>query len=441
MSQGAEGQHLLARLPWGILATTAAICGLGVMNLSSAAQATRPDLYLLQLGYIMAAGLFGFIVARTRLYVLEAAAYPLYAVVVGLLVLVLVAGTTVKGAQRWLDLGVFMLQPSEIGKVAIILVTARYFSRYRVEGGFTLRGLIMPLNLSRPIGALGVLLLRWSKQASAAEEALLAGEVLEKAPDPTWAKALLLVAVVVWIGLGVFVLVRKGLHHRRLLAPIDVVLLPWALIVIEPDLGTSLIVLAIAGSQILFCGVRRTSLLIAAVAVGATAIFGWNFILKDYQKRRVETFLDPEADLQGAGYHAAQSMIAIGSGQLTGKGYGEGTQTQLSFLPENHTDFVFSVLAEEWGLVGAGTLILLFLMLILLILRDARQHTDRFAVLVNVGSAAMIFWHVLINIGMVTALMPVVGMTLPLVSYGGSSLVTQMACVAFAVNTRIWGRS
>jgi cell division protein FtsW (lipid II flippase) len=441
VSQGTEGQHVLARLPWGIIATTAVICGIGVMNLSSAAQATRPDLYLLQLGYMMAATVFGAIVARTRMYVLEAGAYPLYVVVNTLLILVLVAGTTVKGAQRWLDLGVIMLQPSEIAKIAIILATARYFSRYRVEGGFTLRGLIRPLNLSRPLGVGAFLLLRWHKQARSVEEALVSGELLEKAPDPTWLKVTLFVVVIGWIAIGVLVLLKKGMHHRRLLAPLDVVLLPWGLIVVEPDLGTSLIVLAIAGTQILFCGMRRSSLLIAAVGVTVTAVFGWNFLLKDYQKKRVETFLDPEADLQGAGYHAAQSMIAIGSGQLTGKGYGEGTQTQLSFLPENHTDFVFSVLAEEWGLVGASTLILLFLLLVLLLLRDARAHTDRFAVLVNVGSAAMIFWHVLINIGMVTALMPVVGMTLPLVSYGGSSLVTQVACIAFAVNTRIWGRS
>ena len=134
-------------------------------------------------------------------------------------------------------------------------------------------------------------------------------------------------------------------------------------------------------------------------------------------------------------------MIAIGSGQLTGQGFGQGTQTQLSFLPENHTDFAFSVLAEEWGFVGGVTVILLFLLLVLLILRDARHFSDRFSVLVNVGVAAMLFWHAMVNIGMVTGLMPVVGKTLPFVSYGGSSLLTTMVCVGFTLSTRIWRRT
>lgn len=437
---------LLARIPWGMLLTSLCIAAIGVMNLASAANATRPNIYLKQLVYFGGAYLFVLVLGRTRVYVLEAIAYPLYAFVNVLLVIVLVAGTTVKGAERWIDLGFIMLQPSEIGKIAIILVTARYFSRYRVEGGYTLRKLLMPLNVSRPLGVFALLVMRWRSQAEEAAEileeaAFVEGPLPESLGDPLWMKAVLLVIVVGWLIAGVAVLLQKGVHHRRLIAPADVILLPWGLIVIEPDLGTSLIVLAIAGTQVLFAGVRRSSLLIAFAAAVMTAVFGWSYLLKDYQKRRVETFLNPEHDIQGAGYHSAQSMIAIGSGQLTGKGHGQGTQTQLSFLPENHTDFAFSVLAEEWGLVGAVTLILLFMMLILLMLRDARRFTDRFAALVNVGSAAMIFWHVLINIGMVTGLMPVVGMTLPLVSYGGSSLLTQMACIGFAVSTRVWRRT
>jgi len=129
--------------------------------------------------------------------------------------------------------------------------------------------------------------------------------------------------------------------------------------------------------------------------------------LHDYQRRRIETFLNPEADIQGAGYHAAQSIIAVGSGQITGKGYGAGTQTQLSFLPENHTDFAFSVLAEEWGFVGGFTLIALFFLLITLMIRGARKATDRFSALIAVGAAAMIFWHAFINMGMVIGVLPV----------------------------------
>ncbi|MFZ9886363.1 MAG: FtsW/RodA/SpoVE family cell cycle protein [Myxococcota bacterium] len=439
---------LATRLPWGILLVSLVISGIGVMNLASAAQATRPDTHWKQLAYFAIGYLLVAFIGRSRIFVLEAVAYPIYLLVNALLVVVLVAGTTVKGAQRWIDLGVIMLQPSELAKISIILVTARYFSRFRVDGGYTLRALLMPLNLSRPLGVFVLLCMRWWKQGVEAIPRLppnaldAAAAVPEEAlADPLWLKLLLFLVVAAWGAGGIFMLFREGLHVRRFIAPADVILLPWALIVIEPDLGTSLIVLAIAGSQVLFAGVRRSSLLIASLALGVTVVFGWSFLLKDYQKRRVETFLNPEQDIQGAGYHSAQSMIAIGSGQLTGKGLGQGTQTQLSFLPENHTDFAFSVLAEEWGFIGGAVLIFLFMSLVLLMLRDARRYSDRFAALVNVGAAAMIFWHVLINIGMVTGLLPVVGMTLPFISYGGSSLLTQMACLGFAVSTRVWRRS
>ena len=169
-------------------------------------------------------------------------------------------------------------------------------------------------------------------------------------------------------------------------------------------------------------------------------MFGWNVLLKDYQKQRVETFLNPEADSLGAGYHSTQSMIAIGSGQTTGKGFMEGTQTQLSFLPENHTDFAFSVWAEEWGFLGSFILIASFGLLLFFILRVAQRSKDRFSTLLCVGSGAMIFWHVLINIGMVTGLLPVVGVTLPLVSYGGSSLVTQVFALALVFNVSMGRR-
>ena len=168
--------------------------------------------------------------------------------------------------------------------------------------------------------------------------------------------------------------------------------------------------------------------------------YAWTNLLHDYQRKRIETFLNPEADIQGSGYHAAQSIIAVGSGQMTGKGWGEGTQTQLSFLPENHTDFAFSVLAEEWGFVGVAVLILCFFALVALMLRAASRATDRFSALLAVGAAAMIFWHAFINIGMVTGVLPVVGVTLPLVSYGGSSMMTKVLAIGFAVNAHLHAR-
>lgn len=421
---------MLSRLPWGIIFAALTIPLIGVVNLSSASQATNPNLFLLQAAYVGVSVVVAAVIVRVRTYVLEALAYPIYVGVNVLLVLVLVAGVTIKGSQRWLDLGAFNLQPSELAKLSIILVVARYFGRYRVIGGYTLRMLFMPMNVSRPLGLVAGLIIAWDK-------------IAEKAglEDAEWIRIVGIVLGVLWLAAGIFVLVQRGLHHTRILAPVDVVFIPFLLVLVEPDLGTSLIVLAIAGVQILFCGVRKGSLAIALVLGITTAVFAWNFVLHDYQKRRVTTFLNPEADVQGAGYHATQSKIAIGSGQLTGKGLGEGTQTQLSFLPENHTDFVFSVLAEEWGFVGALVLLSCFALLVVLMLLDARQANERFAALLNVGAAAMIFWHVFINIGMVTGILPVVGVTLPLMSYGGSSVLTQVIAIALALNARVWRRT
>ena len=431
-----DRNHWLQRVPWSIVWVAVIISLIGVVNLSSAAQATRPHLYLIQLAFIGVSLVVGAGIVAVPTRLLEYLAYPVFVVVNLLLGLVLVAGTTIKGSQRWLDLGFFNLQPSELAKIAVILAMARYFSRYEVPGGYTLRGLLRPLNLSRPLGVLALLIYRWVKQG-AAYDAAVSQRLADLPPvDPIWLKVGAAVLVLGWGAVSLVVLAKNRFHHLDIIAPVDVMGLPFVLVLIEPDLGTSLIVLAIAGLQVLFVGVTRNSLIISFVMGVVTVVFGWSFLLKDYQKRRVDTFLHPENDLQGAGYHASQSMIAIGSGELTGKGHAAGTQTQLSSLPENHTDFVFSVLAEEWGFVGGTVLILLFLTLILLMLREARDFSDRFAVLVNVGAAAMIFLHVFINIGMVTGILPVVGATLPFMSYGGSSMLTMMVAVALAVNMR-----
>jgi rod shape determining protein RodA len=160
----------------------------------------------------------------------------------------------------------------------------------------------------------------------------------------------------------------------------------------------------------------------------------WSHFLKGYQKRRVETFLNPDGDALGAGYHANQSMIAVGSGQLSGKGFGQGTQTQLSFLPEQHTDFIFSVWAEEHGFVMCVFLILLYFGLVVWTLWVAGRARERFGTFCAVGVAALFSWHVFINIGMVSGLLPVVGVTLPLMSYGGSSLLTVLLAVGLLLN-------
>jgi rod shape determining protein RodA len=194
----------------------------------------------------------------------------------------------------------------------------------------------------------------------------------------------------------------------------------------QPDLGTAMLVALICVS-VLTLAARRIWLVAAALGgVAAAAPFIWAYALKDYQKKRILTFVDPSTDPSGAGWHARQSIFAVGSGRLAGKGYLHGTQNQLNFLPEHWTDFPFSVWAEEWGFAGAVVLLGLYLFLILWILNIASEARDRFGATLCVGVAAMIFWHVIVNIGMVTGLAPVVGVTLPLVSSGGSSVLTML---------------
>lgn len=209
--------------------------------------------------------------------------------------------------------------------------------------------------------------------------------------------------------------------------------LPFALIVIQPDLGTAGLVALIAMTMALFVKVERRALILLVASAGATIPFIWS-LLKDYQKQRILTFLNPDQDPLGAGYHIIQSKIAIGSGMIFGKGYLQGTQNALSFLPEEHTDFIFSVLAEEWGAVGSMVVLLLFLVLILWGLSIAHRCRDPFGNILAIGITTLLAWQVMINIGMTMGLMPVVGVPLPLISYGGSSTLTVAICIGLLMN-------
>ncbi len=226
---------------------------------------------------------------------------------------------------------------------------------------------------------------------------------------------------------------RRGYGLMGVLAPAALTLLPAALILKQPDLGTALIVVAIGFTMILFAGVRWRTVAAAAGAAVLAAVLAWPH-LKPYQRRRLESFLNPEGDVLGAGYHATQSMIAVGSGQGLGKGWGQGTQTLLSFLPEQHTDFIFSVWAEERGFVGCLLLIGLYYALTASVLGIAGAARDRFGFLLGAGVAAMLFWHTFVNMGMVVGLLPVVGVTLPLLSYGGSSVVAVFFALGLAAS-------
>jgi rod shape determining protein RodA len=225
----------------------------------------------------------------------------------------------------------------------------------------------------------------------------------------------------------------KGYYLRDLWVPFAIVAPLIVLTLIQPDLGTAIILGIVFISMVLMGGLRLRSFAYLVAAGIACLPIGWQF-LKTYQRNRILTFLDPDRDPLGAGYHVIQSQIAVGSGKVFGKGWLHGTQNRLNFLPEQHTDFIFAVFSEEWGFVGCAVLLLLFVMMIAYCLRVVQRAKDRFGALLVFGMLSIIFWHVTINVSMVTGLMPVVGVPLPMVSYGGSALATIMFAVGVIIN-------
>ncbi|QHQ35501.1 rod shape-determining protein RodA [Algicella marina] len=290
---------------------------------------------------------------------------------VGGLVLLLVVeffGSVGMGAQRWIDLGFIMLQPSELMKVALVMMLALYYD--------------------------------WLPR--------------EKVSRPFW------VAI-----------------------PLVLTLIPMGLVLQQPDLGTSILLAAGSGVVMFLAGVSIWYF-IAAISGGVGLVTvvlesrgtSWQ-ILKDYQYRRIETFLDPSLDPLGSGYHITQSKIALGSGGLSGRGFMEGTQTRLNFLPEKHTDFIFTTLAEEFGFVGSVSLLTLYLLVIVFCLVSAMRNRDRFGALLTGGIAATFFFFFAVNMAMVMGLIPVVGVPLPLVSYGGSAMLVLMAAFGLIQSAHI----
>lgn len=355
-------RRLLQCFDWGLLALTLAIGSLGLVVLYSAvsAGAVEPNIVLFKKQLIWFGGGLGVMVFCFLFDYkqFERFANLIYLASLGALTAVLFFGKHVAGSQRWLSLGPISLQPSEMAKVAVIIVLARYYAKLINTDGLTLRDLMVPAFLTA---------------------------------------------------------------------------VPFALVVRQPDLGTAMVIALIAGAMTLFAKIERRTFgwLLATFTMLVPLVW---FLLRGYQKQRILTFLNPDRDPLGAGYHIIQSKIAIGSGMFTGKGFLKGTQSALSFLPEQHTDFIFSVLAEEWGLMGSLTMIVLFLIFIAWGLSIAGRCRDPFGTILSVGVTAMIAWQVLINIGMVMGLMPVVGVTLPFVSYGGSSIITMMMGVGLLMN-------
>lgn len=220
---------------------------------------------------------------------------------------------------------------------------------------------------------------------------------------------------------------------KELIPPAVIIALPTLLILKQPDLGTAMLIILISGVIIFIAGITRGTLITLGLSAISIAVIGWQF-LHDYQRQRILTFLDPEKDPLGSGYHIAQSKIAIGAGKLFGKGFLKGTQNSLHFLPEQHTDFIFAAYAEQWGFLGVLILLALYFAFLLRAIHIATEARDSFGSYLATGIAAIFFWQVTINIGMVSGLMPVVGIPLPLFSYGGTSMLTSMILISILLN-------
>ena len=325
-----------------------------------------------------------------------ALAYVLYGLTIALLILVLELGD-----RRWFNIGPIHIQPSELAKITTVLVIARFLA-YRSRDLTRARAYIPPL-----LFVLVPILLVF------------------KQPDLGTALvfSILILPMFFWAG-------ARPVHLFFLLSPALTLICafhPWML--------AAILVILIG---ILFYERPRlftaSILLLVNLAVAVIAPYMWENKLHDYQKRRILTFLDPNMDKLGAGYQVIQSKIAIGSGGLKGKGFLEGTQTKLAFLPEQHTDFIFSVICEEFGFLGAVLVLALFVFILWRALSIAVQTKSRFASLTAIGLATILLFHIFVNIGMTIGLMPVTGLPLPFLSYGGSTLITNTILIGLLLN-------
>jgi rod shape determining protein RodA len=357
-------RRIFQNFDWTLLALVLSICAIGVINIYSTGFSlgdNQSPLYLKQLQWVamgLAFMLFAFLIDYRMI---NRFAYFIYAVSIASLIYVALFGHIANGAQRWISFGFILFQPSELMKVTIIIVLARYFDDHKSHEPYLLRELFVPFIL---------------------------------------------------------------------------VMIPCVLILKQPDLGTALIIVIVSATIVLFIGMNWKSILIAATGILAMLPVAWLF-LKDYQKDRLLTFISPESDPLGTGYHIIQSMIAIGSGGFLGKGFLKGSQTQLKFLPEQQTDFVFSVFAEEWGFAGGFALVVMFLFLLIWGLRIALHSKDLLGTILSFGITSLIAWQMVINMGMVLGMMPVVGIPLPFISYGGSAMFTLLGAIGLLMNVSV----
>jgi rod shape determining protein RodA len=353
-----SGFRKILYMNWAIVILIISISTVGFLMLYSVAGGSfkpwaEPQIkrFLLSLGMM-------FLIAMVPIWFWRNMSFLAYFIALVLLILVGFIGSKGMGAQRWIDLGIMKLQPSELAKVAIVMVLAAYYDMLPAQ------------KTSRPL----------------------------------------------WV-----------------LLPVTIILVPTFMVLQQPDLGTSLLLLMTGGTVMFLAGVHWAYFAsVVASGIGIiTAVFQsrgttWQ-LLNDYQYRRIDTFIDPSKDPLGAGYHITQSKIALGSGSFSGRGFMQGTQSRLNFLPEKHTDFIFTTLAEEFGFIGGISLLVLYVLLLIFCLWSALQAKDRYSSLLISGTAMTFFLFFAVNMSMVMGLLPVVGVPLPLVSWGGSAMLVLMA--------------
>ncbi len=352
----------LSRFSWALFIPMCLVLAISIVVLYSAGSGAWRPFALSQLVKIIMGFAVFFFAAFSNIKTWLKSAYIIYAIALIMIVMVTFVGHTGMGAQRWLNLGFFHVQPSEFIKIALVLALARYFA---------------------------------------------------------WMNSVELSQI------------------KNYVVPGLMLLLPFGLIVAQPDLGTALSLGMITVGMFYIVGIPKKWFIVGAILAALAAPVVWFGGLHDYQRERIITFINPDYDARGAGYQINQAKIAFGSGGLTGKGYMNGTQSQQSFLPEKQTDFIFTMLGEEFGFFGAFALIMLYSVIVIILFWAAKTCRNRFGQLVCFGFMLNFFIYYFINISMVLGLMPTVGVPLPLMSFGGSSLLSLMFGFGLCQNAHI----
>ncbi|MCJ7579098.1 MAG: rod shape-determining protein RodA [Candidatus Aminicenantes bacterium] len=351
----------IGNIDWALIGLLILNSVIGVVVIYSSSQLLSGDYHLRQMFWIIVSLIAFFVFLSIDYNSLVTYSFPFYLICLIILFGILLFGVFISGAKSWIHLPFFQIQPSEICKIAVILLLAQIFSSFKKD--YLTRG-----------------------------KAIFSGAIIA---------------------------------------------LPLVLVGLQPDLGTALSYVPIFFGALILAGLNRKIIIIFLILAVLLGIVGWQFLLKDYQKNRLTTLVSPSKDPLGAGYQIMQSKIAVGSGGFLGKGYMRGSQSQLRFLPARHTDFIFSVIGEEFGFMGVVIVVLCYFLLVLKLFQSVFEARDRTGVYIVFTVSMMIACQFLINVMMTIGLFPIAGIPLPFLSYGGSSLLTNYLAVSLVVNVKM----